>query len=63
MSTAELIEQIKALPAAELEVVRDFILSGEVKPQVPRYATDEEFDGAVTSVFEKHHELLRRLAQ
>ena len=66
MSVAELIEQIKALPPDELEVVRSFVLNGEAAAggeHSVRYATDEQFDGAIDRVFEKHEELLRKLAE
>ena len=65
MSAAELIEQIKALPPAEVEMVRRFLLNGEAESGAPaaRYASDEEFDQAARRVFEKHDDLLRKLAQ
>lgn len=65
MSAAELIEQIKALPPAELEIVREFLLNGQVRSEQAeaRYVSDEGFDQAAGRVFEKHDELLRRLAQ
>ena len=66
MSTAELIEQIKALPPAELEMVRNFLLNGEVDSADSRnvkYAPDEQFNQAAARVFEKHDVLLRKLAQ
>ena len=66
MSAAELIEQIKTLPPAELEMVRNFLLRGQSNPGDSRevnYASDEQFDQAAAPVFEKHDELLRKLAQ
>lgn len=66
MSAAELIEQIKALPPAELEMVRNFLLNGGVDPagsHEVKYAPDEQFSQAAARVFEKHDELLRKLAQ
>lgn len=65
MNIAELIEEIKALPPAELEIVREFVLNGEARDKQPekRYVSDEEFDKATSRVFEKHDELLRKLAQ
>jgi hypothetical protein len=66
MSVAELIEQIKALPPDELEVVRSFVLNGSEdsdEQQTIRYATDEQFDRAMDQVFTKHEELMRRLAE
>ena len=65
MSAAELIEKIKALPPADLEIVREFVLKSEVRDKQPEkhYVSDEEFDKAASRVFEKHDELLRKLAQ
>ena len=65
VSAAELIEQIKALPPAEVEVIRNFLLNGEAESEAPavQYAPDAEFDQAAQRVFEKHAELLRKLAQ
>ena len=65
VSAAELIEQIKALPPAEVEVIRNFLLNGKAESGAPaaRYASDAEFDQAARRVFEKHDELLRKLAQ
>ena len=66
MSAAELIEQIKTLPPAEVEVVRNFLLRGAANPGDSRevnYASDEQFDQAAAHVFEKHDKLLRKLAQ
>jgi len=65
MRVAELIEEIKALPPAEMEIVREFFLKGESRDNQPekRYVSDEEFNQATSLVFEKHDELLRKLAQ
>ena len=66
MSAAEVIEQIKTLPPAELEIVRDFLLNGGVDSAGSRdvkYASDDQFNQAAARVFEKHDELLRKLAQ
>ena len=66
MSAAEVIERIKALPSAEFEIVRQFVLNGATERQAEhsvRYATDDEFNAAMDHVFENHEELLRRLAQ
>ena len=64
MSVAELIEQIKALPPAELEKVRRFLLKDDPKSGASvQYATDEVFNQSAERVFEKHDELLRKLAQ
>ena len=68
MSAAEVIERIKALPPAEVELVRDFLLNGTADQkdsdhQEAAYASDEQFDQAAAQVFEKHDELLRKLAQ
>jgi len=66
VSAAELIEQIKTLPPAEVEIIRNFLLNGEVDSADSRnvkYAPDEQFSQAAARVFEKHDELLRKLAQ
>ncbi|MEO5721218.1 MAG: hypothetical protein ABIR71_07090 [Chthoniobacterales bacterium] len=64
MSAAELIEQIKALPPGEQEIVRKFLLNGdgESSDSHGRYASDQEFQDAAGRVFEKHQEVLRKLA-
>ncbi len=64
MSAFELIEQIKALPPAELEIVRDFVLNSDArgKQTKTRYVSDAEFDQTAGRVLEKHDELLRKLA-
>jgi hypothetical protein len=66
MSVAELIEQIKALPPDELEAVRTFLLNGKPEshelPQVI-YASDSDAAHAVDRVFERHGDLLRKLAE
>jgi len=46
--------------------VRDYVngaSKGADLSQGVRYATDEEFDRATDRVFEKHDELLRKLAE
>lgn len=65
MSAAELIEQIKALPPGEQEIVRNFVLNGEGESTDSRgrYASDQEFQDAAGRVFEKHEDVLRKLAQ
>jgi hypothetical protein len=66
VSAAEIIEQIKALPAEERDKVFHFVLNGSDRPSAAaqvRYATDEQFDAAMDRVFENHEELLRKLAQ
>lgn len=65
VSAAELIEQIKALPPEEVEEIRNLLLNGEQEPGAPavRYASDEAFDHAAQRVFEKHEDLLRKLAE
>jgi hypothetical protein len=65
MSAAEIIEMIEKLPPAEkAEVIayaRKAALPSEEKPI--RYISDEKFAEVAPKVFEKHRELLRRLAQ
>lgn len=66
VNAAELIKQIEALPPAELEIIRNFIVNGATPAGEARdvkYASDEQFNEAATRVFEKHDELLRKLAQ
>ncbi len=65
MSAAELIEQIKALSPADLEIVREFVLNGQIRSGQGevRYVSDEGFDQAAGGVFEKHDELLQKLAK
>ncbi|MEP6821414.1 MAG: hypothetical protein ABI946_03605 [Chthoniobacterales bacterium] len=65
MSAAELIEKIKALPPGEQEIVRNFVLNGqdESSDSRSRYASDQEFQDAAGRVFEKHEEVLLKLAQ
>ncbi len=62
MSAAELIEQIKALPPAEQEIIRRFLLNGASASEGVSNASDEQFDRATNRVFEKHDDLLRKLA-
>ena len=65
MSAAEIIEQIKALPLEERREVFEFVhhaASAEKEPAV-NYADDASADAAMDRVFEKHAEVLRRLAQ
>lgn len=65
MSAAEIIEMIKKLPPQEqAEVVafaRELDEAGEGRKV--RYISDEKFAEVAPKVFEKHRELLRRLAQ
>ncbi|MDB6149952.1 MAG: hypothetical protein JWQ44_1400 [Chthoniobacter sp.] len=65
MSAAEIIEQIKTLPADQQgEVLRYLQQSKPVESHGGvRYAEPAAFEAAAHRVFEKHDELLRRLAQ
>jgi hypothetical protein len=65
VSVAELIEQIKALPPAELETVRRFLLNSEppLAAGAVKYLDPEEARVIGEKVMEKHQELFRRLAQ
>lgn len=65
MSAAEIIEMIKKLPPKEKAEVCDYFRS-ELEPsgeKAVRYMSDEKFNEVAPKVFEKHRELLRRLAQ
>ena len=67
MSAAEIIELIKKLPPQEKAEVREFF-QNETAESPPaerpiRYVSDEKFNEVAPKIFEKHHELLRRLAQ
>lgn len=66
MSAAELIEQIKALPPTELEIVRNFLLNGE--PEVARnqelkYLDRDKARRLGEKVMEENTDLFQRLAQ
>ncbi|MEO6246030.1 MAG: hypothetical protein ABIQ12_11415 [Opitutaceae bacterium] len=67
MSAAEIIELIKKLPPTEKAEVIAFAKSdapeASLDDRAPRYISNEKFDDVAPKVFEKHHELLRRLAQ
>ena len=60
MSAAEIIEEIKALPPAEQARVIAFV--NDLNGHAVKYASDEAFQKAADEVFEKHRELLRKLA-
>jgi len=65
MSAIEIIEQIKALPQEERREVFAFVRETEEtrRQKEVRYVDDETFRRAADAVFEKHHELFRRLAE
>ena len=66
MSAAEIIEQIKALPPQEKEVVVEFVRELQTASDHKSgasYMNDAAFDAAREKVFAKHAELLKRLAQ
>jgi hypothetical protein len=63
MSAAEIIEQIRKLPAAEQEQVRAFLESQRKVETPAAYVNDEEFDKSAEKVLREHADLLRRLAQ
>lgn len=67
MSAAEIIEEIRKLPASEQEQVLEFLQSerGRDKGTTAgtRYASDSKFEKAADKVFREHAELLRRLAK
>jgi hypothetical protein len=60
MSAAEIIEQIKTLPAEEQAEVVKFVDSIRTGDSASR---EERFQKAVDKVFSEHSELLHRLAQ
>jgi hypothetical protein len=65
MSAAEIIEMIKKLPPGEQAEVIAFARNATVSTERKdiRYISDEKFAQVAPQVFEKHRELLRRLAQ
>lgn len=66
MSAAELIEQIKTLPPAEVEIIRNFLLNGPPSAQRDeefKYMDRESARGLGEKVMEDNAELFRRLAQ
>lgn len=64
MSATEIIEQIKALPPQERKQVVEFVHEA-VKSTAPQVqgTREERFVRAADTVFRKHEEALRRLAQ
>lgn len=68
MSAAEIIEMIEKLPPSEQREVRAYLeqkekgASGD-QPRTIRYISDEKFNEIVPKIFERHHELFRRLSQ
>lgn len=64
MSAAEIIEQIKALPAEEQAQVAKFVRDLETALAEPKTNTmdGETFRKAADAVFAKHGELLKKLA-
>lgn len=66
MSAAEIIEQIKALPKIDRQRVVEFVRNiddQDVATPPVKYVDDATFKAAKDRVFEKHEELLRKLAQ
>lgn len=64
MSVTELIEQIKALPPAEQEVVRNFMLNGgDSSAKESEYLDRDEARALGARIMEENDELFRRLAQ
>jgi len=67
MSAADVIELIKKLPPEERAEVMAFARNEPATALTPEkkigYVSDEKFDEVVPRVFEKHAELLHRLAQ
>ena len=67
MSAQEIIEQIKALPEEERQIVKDYLEQAETvkRPAAGevRYVDEKTFRVAMEKVFATHDELFRRLAQ
>jgi hypothetical protein len=74
MSVAEVIDEIRRLPAADLARVMTAVTNRTAElnrassvpsdsSQVVREASEEEFASAAERVFTEHRELLHRLAQ
>jgi hypothetical protein len=66
MSAAEIIEQIKTLPALERAEVAKFVNNlkdTDLSTPGSELAREERFRKAADKVFAEHGELLRRLAQ
>jgi hypothetical protein len=67
MSAAEIIEQIKALSPEEREEVASFFRTEDTNEPAGgspvRYVSDETFKSVAKSVFEKHDELFKKLAE
>jgi hypothetical protein len=63
VTAAEIIEEIKRLPPSEqMEVIKFCCELVQEKEQEFRTIPDAEFRRAADEVFEKYHDLLRRLA-
>ncbi len=66
MSAAEIIEQIKALPVIERAEVAAFVQQfaplDAPRSEGPRTVSPDVFTKAKAAVFQKHDEVLRRLA-
>ncbi len=65
MGALKIIQQIKPLPLAEKQEVKAYVSSiGENSSDPATAVTKRDaFDAALDSVFEKHGELLQKLAQ
>lgn len=66
MSAIEIIEQIKALPRNERRLVDEFVKSSTASAESAAEESgtdDSSFDVLVDRVFDKHANLLQRLAQ
>lgn len=66
VSAAELIEQIKALPPAELEMVRNFLLNGSEQDAADsplEFVARERAQALGGKVMDENEELFRKLAQ
>ena len=65
MSAAEIIEQIKRLPAEDQQKIRQFINSGGAQPAAKsvEFIPRTDFESAANEIFKKYDMLFRKLAQ
>ena len=66
MSAAEVIAQIRSLPPAEFEIVRNFLLNGAVGPEQAEDVKHLDHEKARLlggRIMEENEELFRKLAQ
>ena len=63
MNASEIIEQIKALPREERQVVVQFVKAFSAGDDIGAKEQTSEFEDLVDRVFDKHANLMHRLAQ